>query len=636
MSLAQLKTKMAAILAAKNEALAAETLVGITSNVGTKQEIEKNLEVLAEPALVSTTVSTAVNKNEVTYDMLNPKQKLAVTFAEERKSFCLIGGAGTGKTTSTRSVVQKLVEDCIIGKLTEGTDRVLREGAPSVAVLSFTNQAVRNIKEALPMEFKSHCSTIHKILEYSPIYDEVDITDTQGLPTGETKKTMWYEPGYGTQPDGKGGGAFLPHMDVVIFEEAGSIPEDLHTTFLSALPYPDRTIVIYLGDLNQLPPVFGDAILGFKLLELPVVELTEVYRNVGLITQLAQRILEGKPILDRELAKWSKGDSSGTILLKPFVKKLDWEVALVALGTHFKQLVVEGAFDMNADVLLIPFNKQLGTIEMNKWLQHGEDLRTGREVHQVISGYLKLYFAVGDKVLYNKTYCRITDITPTSTYFGEEPLHPSAHLDRWGRIGKGYEYPTTGHSVDVADIEAMMEQSLEALEESTATRASHTFTLEVMDSSMVDDHGRSPIWNAASTGEVNGMLAVHAMTIHKAQGSEWRKVWGILHHSHAVALKREALYTLITRAREDLTLYYTGTKTQHKIGGSVFSQGITKQELAGNTLEHKLDYFRKQLQKKSFKNSKNSINAKLKRKAADSNGMLDSSTHSVMKRSMNV
>jgi len=42
---------------------------------------------------------------------------------------------------------------------------------------------------------------------------------------------------------------------------------------------PHKPQCVFLGDIRQLPPVFGTAILGFKMLELPVVELTEVYRQ---------------------------------------------------------------------------------------------------------------------------------------------------------------------------------------------------------------------------------------------------------------------------------------------------------------------------------------------------------------------
>lgn len=550
--------------------------------------------------------NTLRDKSEITLADFNEKQALAVKIAAAGKSFCLIGAAGSGKTTTTRGVITTLKDSGIIGKLSDGTERVLREKAPSVAVLSYTNQAVRNIKEALPPEFKQHCSTFHKLLEYSPVQCEVEVTDENGLWTGEYKKSMYYEPKYGTEPTtGNGQGEYLPSLDVVIVEEAGSVPVDLWQTFLSALPHPEDTIFILLGDLNQLPPVFGDGILGFKLLELPIVELTEVYRNVGLVTKFAHRILEGKPILDAELEqRWNTSDSSGSLVFRAFKTKNDSKVATTTLGSHFKKLVINGKFDTDNDVLLIPFNKQLGTIALNKWLNCGLDIRDNRVVYQVQNGYLTLYFAVGDKILYNKQYCIIKSIEPTEGYSGDIPMQESVYMDRWGRTTADYEFRTAEEesNVEMENIEALMAMALEEIEEGTTLKCSHTFTLEATDESLRDDNGNLPIYSGIhAVGSVNSFLHVLAMSVHKSQGSEWLKVWMILHHTHAVMFKRELLYTGCTRARRDLEVFYSGQKTAHKIGGSPFSQGIVTQELEGDTLEKKLNYFKNKVRAEEVK-----------------------------------
>ena len=556
-------------------------------------------EVVAEVVVDNT--DGQLNKNEVTLADFNPKQLLAVTMAESAKSFCLIGAAGSGKTTTVKGVINALKDSGIIGNLEEGTKKVLRAKGPSVAVLSYTNQAVRNIKEALPVDFKANCSTFHKLLEYCPEYNEVEVMGSDGLWTGEYKKSMYYEPNYGTEPDTKNGkGELLPHLDVVIVEEAGSVPVPLWQTFLSALPCAEDTIFIFLGDLNQLPPVFGDGILGYKLLELPIVELNKTYRNVGLVTQFAHRILEGKPILDPELKEWCKSDESGTIEFKPFKKQTTPRVATTTLGRHFKEKVINGEFDTDNDVLLIPFNKQLGTTALNKWLNHGLDIRDNRVVHQVMAGSQTCYFAVGDKVLYNKMYCKIIEVVENDRYVGKLPNKASVHMDRWGRLGDGYEFRDVNEEAEeqLASVESMMEAALEDITESGTLQASHTITLQATDESLASATGELPTYTCSSIGDMNGLLPVLAMSFHKSQGSEWQKVWLILHHSHAVMFKRELLYTGVTRARKDLCVYYSGQKTAHKIGGSVFQQGIVTQELEGDTIEKKLKYFQNKVRAK--------------------------------------
>ena len=65
----------------------------------------------------------------------------------------------------------------------------------------------------------------------------------------------------------------------------------------------------------------------------------------------------------------------------------------------------------------------------------------------------------------------------------------------------------------------------------------------------------------------------------------------ILHHTHAVMFQRELLYTGVTRARRDLEVFYH-LQSAHKIGGSPFVQGITNQQIEGDIIEKKLNYFK--------------------------------------------
>jgi hypothetical protein len=76
---------------------------------------------------------------------------------------------------------------------------------------------------------------------------------------------------------------------------------------VDALPNPSSIQFIFLGDIQQLAPVFGDAIFGYKLFDWHTIELTEVYRNQGIILEFAHRILSGVPITREELTNsWQK------------------------------------------------------------------------------------------------------------------------------------------------------------------------------------------------------------------------------------------------------------------------------------------------------------------------------------------
>lgn len=134
------------------------------------------------------------------------------------------------------------------------------------------------------------------------------------------------------------------------------------------------------------------------------------------------------------------------------------------------------------------------------------------------------------------------------------------------------------------DLEALLDKTADALSGETSTHASSLITLtNVEDSSRTIELGK--------VGDVNSILLVAALTVHKSLGSEWKRVWCLFHHTHSVMVNRELLYTAITRARRDLTIMYSG-QDKLKIGDSIFQKGIINQKLKGNTIEKKLDYYR--------------------------------------------
>ena len=532
-----------------------------------------------------------LGKNQITVDMLNHKQRQAIDYGRSGKSFCLIGSAGTGKTTTQRLLILDLAESGKIGNITSATDsQVYFTGAPAVGVFSFTNKAVNNIRDALPEEYKAFCTTLHKVLEYHPIFEDVSTPNSRG---GVDIKTIRkFIPRYGTNAKGDGLGMKLPHLDLVIVEEAGSIPTDLWENFLKALPNGDKTVFIFLGDLNQLPPVFGDAILGFSLLDLPIVELTEPYRAAleSPITRLATKIKDGIPLSDAELKKFEElnDKGNGNIYINPFTPKarqLTPEVMCNSFGTYCFDWVMDGSFNPDESVILIPMNVNFGTKELNRWI--GDALRVKNQLQcwHVIAGFESHYFCVGDRVLYNKSECEILGFEPNRSYNGVMPVMPSTGLNRWGRNTGNEMLQSTTRSID-----EMLEIAAEQMGDSNgaaARQASHIITLR--------DLNTGEEVEAKTAGDVNSMLFTWALSIHKSQGSEWPHVIVVLHDSHKKMWKRELIYTAVTRARSKLSIYYSGERGQTRC--SAFQIGVTRSEYKATSLEGKLNYFRAQRKK---------------------------------------
>lgn len=491
---------------------------------------------------------------------LNAKQQSFVELATSGSSCVLIGAAGTGKTTCQRAVTQSLISSGKSGLLESGGHKHLVSGTPGIIICAYTRRAAANIRRNMSTELQGNCLTIHKLLEYSPVY-----YDVQDPESGETKTTMRFEP---LRHEGNP----LPSsIRTIIFEESSMIGTSLHQEVLNACPHPVQ--FIYLGDIQQLPPVFGPAILGFKLLELPVIELTEVYRQAleSPIISLAHRILSANPIPVREYAAWKR---EGQLTIHPWKKKIDPLMAVQTLGVFFTQAIDSGLYDAEEDIILIPFNKSCGTDELNKIIANHLARKRGALTHQVIAGFRKIYLSEGDKVLYDKEDAIVIGIERNPSYGGAEPIPPSKTLDY---DGHDPELGTkAGTETDVDPLDFLLSQvAASDSGEDRVKKASHRITLQMRDSEQEI--------TIESAGELNSLLLAYSLTVHKSQGSEWRKVFLALHQSHATMIQRELLYTAVTRAREELYIICEPES---------FTNGILSQRVKGNTLEEKAEYFK--------------------------------------------
>lgn len=528
-----------------------------------------------------------INKNEITYDLLNKEQKQAVTYASDGESFCLIGPAGTGKTTACRCVATELYDSGVITRLTEGTKN-LNIGAPSVVIVSYTNVAVSNIKSALPDEFKRNCMTVHKLLEFQPHwYLDVDAE-------GNTVKRMEYIPKYGAA------GEKLPNITHCIIEESGTVPKWLYDELAAALP--EDCTYIYLGDLEQLPPAFDDGILGFKLVEHEdrIVRLHEVYRQAlkSPIINLAHRILKGTPIGDAELKAFANDDEHGRLSVVQLKTGEAEDKMLKAVGSWLAKLTTEGTFVQGRDVVLCPFNVRFGTNELSKYIAQARNLKDGNPVYEILAGrdYFKHYYAVGDIVFWNRANWVIKDIQPNKVYAGMPTKKESINMDRWGCSINGQ--PLEGNEHGLHNFLELGTATDEDEDTEVKLQASHEITLVPVGIDAEDEDSREVVISAI--GEINAMYLACCLTVHKAQGSEWQNVYFIMHSCHSVMAYRELLYTAVTRARKGLTIVYEGENPK-KRNDSIFQKGVIKQKIKGNNLEAKLKFFKAKVKAEEIK-----------------------------------
>jgi hypothetical protein len=501
----------------------------------------------------------------------NSKQAAFVSLISRGQSCVLIGSAGTGKSTAQHGGILELIKQNLLPILNNTGHKHLQDGLPGVAICAFTRRAVQNIASMMSEDLANNCLTIHKLLEFQP--ENLEILDPI---TGDTKTVKVFKPSR-TESNP------LPQsLKCIIFEESSMVGVDLYKKIINALPGP--IIEIFLGDLAQIPPVFGSSILGYKLLELPVIELTEIYRQAldSPIISLATKIRTGKwteRISEKLfLASPDGSPDPSTVTIIPWKKSLDKDVACEIISKQLCAWADAGIYSPESDVILTPFNVSFGTIEINKHIANHLARVRGEKTYEIIAGLEKAYLSVGDKVLYDKSDAVVLSIHKNSRYLGRPPQEESLTLNYHGQnsSGEAAQVPT---ALTLEEVDRLLER-LETSEDEKFNQASHVITL------LMEDSGEET--SISTVGEVGKLLLGYALTIHKAQGSEWGKVFLVTHKSQNSAISRELIYTAITRARKDLWIVCDPDMLT-KAANSPRIPGVTWQEKA-KFFKGKLDF----------------------------------------------
>lgn len=512
---------------------------------------------------------------------LNTEQQQAVTLAEQGHSFCLIGAAGTGKTTTVRQIV--------LSVLTRNKPAMFGSVAlESIALVAFTNRAVSNLRiacEGIPdpslrERAVNSCSTVHKLLNFAPIHYEI-------MRNGKVSTTMRFEPTFRA-------GNTLDHITTVIVDEASMLGLKLFKQLIEACP---NATIIFIGDLNQLRPVMDDSILGYKLAELPVVELTQVYRQAlqsPIVGFQHNFTLCGKNVGDSTLERISE-ESGGQLHFHPIKNpRTPEELARVFANAMLKHYE-DGSYIPCKDIILMPNYKNFGTSLVNQYIAQELGRKRHAIVHEVrctahtLTGSTLRYLAVGDFVIHNKEEFFIASIDMNSRYRGRPLQDPSSHLLRNGSS----THSSAAKGAELMDFATLLDETGE--ERDGKDVSSHYVALipangcATLEEAQLVAGRTSPIMLSARK-EIGDLEFGYALTIHKSQGSEWRKVFLALAIHARNLLTRELLYVGMTRAREELYIYYSPDSSTGAANNTI-TRCIRNQEIKGNTWREKLQAF---------------------------------------------
>lgn len=523
-----------------------------------------------------------------------------VSGLDEYQITCMTGAAGTGKTTCTKKVVDSLLD---LGQLSEvdldsywKSDDVESDGdedyerperwVPSVAMVGFTGRSTQMIKKNFPRDWHGNIMTIHRMLAFMPVWEEVWDEETQAL-----KNTMRFEPTYDAN--------FKLPWDYVIIDEAGMVGLDLWEQIRVALKASAKVIMI--GDINQLPPVHGRSVFGFAMSQFPTFELTHVHRQEGKdnpIVDNAWRVLSGKMPESQGAFQMIKFDGNAAVASKQ-VRKL--------LPTLSEKQI----YDPIRDTCITPINGEdgargfhLGQLTLNQEFAIIFNKTDDRFV--IDAGREKKRFAIGDKVMATRNDHEIgvtngmtgviVDITENAAYTGD--------TRKYGRLRDVLAYMQEDADDDNIDSEHIsldelhesMDAVMDGMEKKKEKRergpASHIVTVRF---GMGENAVETPF---ATLAEVASLMTAYVVTCHKMQGGESPVVVIICHDAHKAMLTREWLYTAITRASQRCILLYTE---------GALRTAIAKQRIVGSTLQQKIKVF-KELSAKSIIGARVNVN----------------------------
>lgn len=521
-------------------------------------------------------------------------QLSAINNIIENQFNCLIGAAGSGKTTVVKEVISRLQSLSLIKPMTYTRCNNKTLDGYNIAFVSFTGKAVEQLRKSVPSSLQAGCMTIHNLLEYAPVFE--DYVDENG----KAKQRKIFLPRRDELNP-------LPH-DIIVIDESGMVGVELWNNLWKALAQKPSLKIILIGDINQLPAVIGKSVLGYALAspKWKTSTLTKIHRQAldNPIIANAHRIIAGKmPVADPakpnfklvDIGSLSNDERERVRSRKlPFdyYDKKNTEInGYKSVLSLVNLLYRNSRYDPARDQIIVPQNTGLlGQESLNRKLA---EIFNPAPRTFIRAGVETKFLAIGDKVMFtsndyasgilNGMTGYIKDIQLNASYTGfaeisREVSNANAELrDNSARLAE-----IQAHAAQI-DLDELVESatSNDSAKQEVEQQASHSVTVAYIP---IGSDTESTI-TISSVGALRGLFLAYAITCHKAQGSEYRNVIVVCHSASNSLLSREWLYTAVTRARETLFLVYNDYSARG------ISKALRRQVIEGATIEEKAKNF---------------------------------------------
>ncbi|EPC5391582.1 TPA: exodeoxyribonuclease V subunit alpha [Serratia liquefaciens] len=432
-------------------------------------------------------------------------QKIAAAVAATRRIAVISGGPGTGKTTTVAKLLAALVQ------LAEGRRLRIQLAAPTGKAAARLTESLGSAGRQLALTpeqralFPSEASTLHRLLGAQP-----------------NSQRMRYHRGNPL------------HLDVLVVDEASMVDLPMMARLIAALPAQAR--VIFLGDRDQLASVEAGAVLGdicrFAEQGYSVARAEQLSRLTGCLLQgqsaEAEAAVRDSLCLLRKSYRFDANSGIGQLAFA--VNAGDGKKAAWALGGNFSDvtghpLAETQDYQALLDACVAGYRDYL------------RQVATGADAVTILAAFGQF-----------QVLCALREGP-----FGIAGLNERIEtgLQRAGLIQRkpgtaGRWYP--GRPVMIGRNDSALglfngDIGIALRDESGELRVH----FQLPDGSI----------KSVQPSRLPAHETAYAMTVHKSQGSEFDHTVLVLPNHFLPVLTRELVYTAITRARKQLSLYAT-------------------------------------------------------------------------------